>query len=296
MNYNIDGWVDDPDGVAAVESEVGVFGSAASFLTGTGKDKIVCLYDDWTKLQMQYLYLNQGKIGSCVAEATAGGVDQLKVSEIADGQREMFVGGTVAEAIYYGARVVVGKSRLRGDGAYVASAIKYIYDRGTLARQKYSFADLSEYSVKRCRDWGNNIGVPKELEVTSKEYVIGNYARVRSWEEARDSIANKCPVIFGSSYGFSSETDDEGFCKQNTTWRHAMLLFAIDDHSKRKGGGVCNSWGRNWLKIRKRKLNQPDGSFWADADVIDKIMRNGDAWSICDFKGYKAKIDSNIAW
>ena len=294
--YNIDGWIDLPDEVDAVESEVGVFGSAASFLTGTGKGKIYCFHDSYLKIGMEFPVLNQGSIGTCVAFGTGGATDGLKASEISDGQREKFVAITATEPIYYGARITVGGGRIRGDGAVVANAVKYITEWGTIARGKYDGVDLTEYSVDRAREWGNGKGFPKNIELIQKDHLIRQFTRVKSWEEARDSVANKCPVIFGSGYGFSSETDDEGFCKQNTSWNHCMWLCGIDDNSKRNGGLIANSWGRNWLKIRKRKLNQPDGTFWADAEIIDKIMRNGDCWSISDFSGYKNKIDTSISW
>ena len=60
--YNMSGWVDLPDEVDAVEAQVGVFGSAASFLTNTGKDKIVCLHDNYVKVGSSFYYVNQGNI------------------------------------------------------------------------------------------------------------------------------------------------------------------------------------------------------------------------------------------
>lgn len=293
---NTSGWINSPDDVMAVESEVGIFGSTADFLTGTGAGQIRCLHDNYEKIGIDFPHRNQGPVGSCVAFGVAGGVDAVKVTEIANGEREIFKAATSEEPIYYGARVVIGKNRIRGDGAIVAYAVKYIAEYGTIAKGKYGNIDISQYSPDRCRKWGTGSGFPKTIETISKETVIQAYSRVKSWEEARDSIYNGDPVVFGSSYGFSSETDDEGFCRQNTNWNHCMFLIAMDDLSRRKGGLISNSWGRKWLKIRKRKLNQPDGCFWADDEVIDKIMRNGDAWSISQFKGYKKEINTDISW
>jgi hypothetical protein len=296
FNYNIDGWVDIPDEVDAVESEVGVFGSAASFLTGTGKGKIVLLYGSYDKIGLEFPYVDQGNIGSCVGAATTEIVDALKATEIASGEREKFQAQTAIEPIYYGARVVIGGNRLSGDGAVVAHAIKYIATYGVLSKIKYGQIDLTNYSVDRCRRWGNGKDFPKTLESISKENTVGAYSRVKSWEELRDSIANGHPVIVGSKYGFSSETDDEGFCKYSTTWNHAMAILGVDDDSKRKSGLISNTWGRNWLKIRKRKLGQPDGSFWVDAETLDAMMKNGDAWSVASFNGYRKPVNTNVSW
>lgn len=297
MAYNINGWVNNPDAVERVTSEVGVFSACADFLTNTGAGKIVCLHDNFAKIGIEFPYKDQNPAPSCTAFGIAGGVDTLKVTEIANGDRESFVAETATEPIYYGARVVIGKSGNRGGGAVVAYGVKYVNLYGVLARKKYGSIDLTEYSADRCVRWGNNSGFPKTLETISKENVVLAYSRVKSYEEYRDSIANGNPVVVGSSYGFSSETDDEGFCKNSTTWNHCMFGLAVDDFSKRKGGLICNSWGRKWLKIRKRKLNQIDGSFWVDAEIIDKMCRNGDAWSLSSFQGYKkAAINTSVSW
>lgn len=235
-------------------------------------------------------------VSNCVAASKAGQIDVLKATEIANGERELYVNETAIEPIYYGARVVIGKNRLRGDGAVSAYAAQYVNQYGTLVKKKYGNIDLTEYSPERCRKWGSNSGFPKTLEEISKDNIVLTIARVKSWEELRDSIANGFPVSVGSRLGFSSETDDEGFCKHVTTWGHDMYYCAVDDDSKRKGALCVNSWGRRWLKIRKRKLNQPDGTFWVDAEKVDEHMRNGDAWSISGFQGFKRPIDSTISW
>ena len=294
--YNISGWVDLPEEVDAIESEFGVFGSVASFLTGTGKGKIACLHDNYTKAGSSFYYVNQGNIGSCVSAAASLIVNTLMVTEIANGEREVLKGWTSVEPLYYGARIVIGGNRIRGDGALVAHQIKYINEYGTLLKQKYGAIDLTEYSVDRCRKWGTGSGFPKTLEDISKDHTVSIFSRVKSYEEVRDSIVNGYPVEIGSSYGFASETDEDGFCKQDTTWQHALSVIAVDDDSKRKGCMISNTWPLSWLKIRKRKLNQPDGCFWVDAETIDRMMKNGDGWSIGGFNGYKKPINTNVSW
>ena len=194
MSYNTDGWVDNPDAVEEVTSEVGVFSSTADFLSNTGKGKIVCLHDNYTKLGMTFPQKDQNPAPSCTAFGIAGGIDVLKVTEIVNGERETFLAETATEPIYYGARVVVGKNSIRGGGAVVAHGVKYVNAYGVLARQKYGQIDLTYYSPDRCVRWGNNSGFPKTLESLSKENVVMAYSRVKSYEECRDSIANNHPV------------------------------------------------------------------------------------------------------
>lgn len=86
--YNMAVWVDLPDAVDAVESQVGVFGSAASFLTNTGKGKIVCLHNNYEKAGSSFYYVDQGNIGSCVSAAASLITNTLMTTEIANGERE----------------------------------------------------------------------------------------------------------------------------------------------------------------------------------------------------------------
>jgi len=49
------------------------------------------------------------------------------------------------------------------------------------------------------------------------------------------------------------------------------------------------SWGPSWISGPKRH-NQPDGSFWVDADDIERyVLRSGDCWVFSDFSGYPPK-------
>ena len=293
-NYNTNGWVYDPEAIDKVCNDLpqGIFGDAASHLKDSGAGKTVLLYKSYSKIGMDFPVLNQLSIGSCTSFGVGGAVDCLKAIEIVNGERSEYLADTVNEAIYYGSRKLSGW-RIRGDGAVVATAIKYVADYGTLARVKYGNIDLTKYNVQRCRDWGNNKGFPSELEVISKNNRIRQYSRVTSWEQCRDSIANGYPVVVGSNYGFSNTTDKQGFAKNNTNCGHCMWIGGI--RHDRVGGCIINSWGPSWNSMKTRELDEPDGVFWADADVIDKMMK-GDAWSISEHEGYPIKINSEVVW
>lgn len=293
-DYNTNGWVYLPDEIAKMEEQVGIFSSVADFLVGIGKGKIVCLHEDYEKAGIKFLVRNQGNIGSCVGFGVAGAIDTLKVSEIVSGDRELFNNYSSEEMIYGGARRL-SNYNIRGDGASVSQAVRYVNKFGVLSKGKYGNIDVTTYSVDRCRKWATSSGYPKTLETIAKETVVRQFARVKSWENFRDAIASKHPVVTGSNLGFSSQTDEEGFCKQNTNWNHCMFGLAVDDSSSRPGGMLSNSWG-NYLKILKRKFNQPDGCFWVDAEDIDRMMRDGDCWALSDFDGFKKPIDTQVSW
>lgn len=295
MPNNTSGWIFDPEAVDKVCSDLpqGIFGDAAAHLKDSGKDKTILLYKSYDKIGMKYPVLNQGDVGSCTAVSTGGAVDCLKAVEIAGGERSEFKAETVSESIYYGARKLHGW-RINGDGSAVALAVKYIAEYGTLARLKYDLVDLTKYSVQRCRDWGNNKGFPIKLEDISKQYQVKQYSRVMSWEQCRDSIANNCPVLIGSNFGFSNTTDTKGFAKNNTNWGHCMKILGI--RHDRPGGLFVNTWGPSWNSMKNREFGEPMGSFWVDADTIDRMMRSGDGWSISAHNGYPKKITMEVAW
>jgi len=72
-----------------------------------------------------------------------------------------------------------------------------------------------------------------------------------------------------------------------------MWWSGVDDSGRRPGICNQNSWGRSYHYGPKRH-NQPDGSFWIDADNADKMCRNGDAWAISNFKGFPLRADWRI--
>lgn len=294
--YNTNGWNYSPEEIDLVYSALqnGSFAQAAPLLKGEGVGKTALLHEAFAKIGMAYPVLNQLNYPTCAAFTGAGGVDLLKAVEIASGEREEFKGLTASEPLYFGARKLSGW-RIRGGGASVAMIAKYIAEYGVLLRQKYpNNIDLTEYNGDKAVRWGNNSGFPKTLEDISKDHVVREYSRIDSWESYQDSIYAGFPVLVGSNFGFESATDDLGFCKPSGEWNHAMLHIAT--RQDRPGGLIANSWGKGWLKIKKKNLNQPDGSFWCDAKYIDSMCKNGDAWNIAGFNGWKKIIDSSVGW
>ena len=294
-DHNSSGFIFLPDVSDAICEALpqGIFGAAAPHLKNSGKGLTKLLYSFYKTIDIEYPVLNQGTIGTCTSFGIAAGVDVTKVADIANGERSSFVNITATEPIYHGARKL-GGWRIPGDGASVALGIKYVHEYGTIARGVYNKIDLSNYSIEKSRSWGNNRGFPKEIEVISKDHCIEQYSRVKSYEEARDSIANDCPVVVGSSYGYSSTCDNDGIAKQNTTWGHCMVMIAI--RGDKDLILIANSWGPNWNKMPVRKYNEPKGSFWVTAENAHKMCANGDAWSISAHKGYPLKVNSEVVW
>jgi hypothetical protein len=273
------------------------FSSAAPLLGDTGKGKVSLLY----KAQERFAPVSKirQEIGSCVGHGYARADDVLTSVEIAlKGEAESWQGYSSSEWLYGTSRVLVGKGRIRGDGSVGAWAASAISEYGTLLRKKYPEVDLSSYSGSREKEWGSPSGFPKELVELGKQHVVRGTAIVRSYEEARDMLANGYPVPVCSNQGFSDKRDDEGFSRPKGIWPHCMLFVAVDDSYKRPGLLCCNrSWGDNWNSGPTRH-EQPGGTFWVDADVADKMLSQGDSYALSDKDGYKVRVNDldNRPW
>ena len=68
-----------------------------------------------------------------------------------------------------------------------------------------------------------------------------------------------------------------------------MCILGVDDSYRRPGVLVQNSWGK-WNGGPKRN-NQPDGSFWVDADEIERrILKTGDCWAYSGYDGFEKRV------
>lgn len=261
----------------------------------TGAGRVVLLYQYLEALLGRELDERDQENGSdCVGQSTAKGVDILRGVRIKGlGLPGSFVAPACASFIYGGSRVEIGKMRkgyrFRGDGSHVPFACEFIRDFGTLFMQQYPTVDLRTHSWSRSAKWGST-GVPDDLEPIARERCIKAYIPVKSYEEYRGAINNGYPVIIGSSQGFKDqrERDADGFLRPRGTWRHAMVGIAVDDAFSRPGGLIDNSWGPRWV-LGPRRHNQPLGSFWVEADVIDSMCRKGEAVAISGFDDFPEK-------
>lgn len=266
-----------------------VFGAAAPMLKDSGKDKVVLLHKVLEEVAGKF-EIHEQTIGDCVSHGWALGIDVLKAVEIhLKKEKEEFKSKTATEPIYASSRVEIGRGRLgNSDGSIGAWAARAVNEYGTLLRQKYGRFDLTKYSGSKARSWGKaNAGLPDDLEPVSREHPVRTVSLVTSYEEARDAIANGYPVAVCSMQGFQSKRDKDGFAKASGSWAHCMLFCSSDDKFKRPGLLCVNSWGPYWISGPKRH-GQPDGSFWVEADTVDKMLRRDpDSYSMSGFEGYR---------
>jgi hypothetical protein len=281
------GWIRDPDAVNAVLAALpnGVFAEAAPQLLGDEGDAF--LWEGCKKITGNHLVAhNQLDVGCCVGEGFSSAVEYLSCVEIALGTSAEFV-PVCSEAVYALSRVEIGGGRLRGDGSVGAWAAKAVSQFGVLPRQSLGSYDLSHFDPKRARNWGAS-GLPDDLEPTARQYPVRTASLVKSFPEARAAIAHGYPVAVCSDQGFSMTRDHDGFCSPRGTWNHCMCFIgAVGGH--RPGLCCLQSWGPETPGGPIGIGEHPACAFWVDAEVADRMLRQGDSWALSAFVGFPAR-------
>lgn len=264
--------------------------------SGQGAGRIRLLYQDYRQVHGNtYDPRAQGKAPSCVGQAAAAGVDFLAAVEIAQGQPERLPPAKVAvEPIYGLSRVEIGGlGPMAGGGSHCLWACQAMQKYGVVFQQDYGLIgyNLSNYSTDLCREFGRK-GIPESLELLSQIHPVHDYIQINSFAELRDAIYQGCPVIIGSNVGFGRKSganrDSEGYLSSpwfTAPWAHAMVCIGIADDD-RPGGLILNSWGADWIKGPKKFGDEPEGSFWVDRKVLERMIRQGDAYALRSFQGF----------
>jgi hypothetical protein len=240
--------------------------------------------------------LDQGDIGSCVGNAFALGVTTAQSVDHVTGKLPRPPPACSVEPIYGGARTrAMLPPQSRGpafDGTYGGAAARWITGRckdttvgGVLHREVFGTFDLRQYSVSRCRQWGDR-GVPDELAKLAAGTRM-KCVQVSTWAELCASLERGSPVAICSQVGFEPKwgatRDADGFKSRAGKWGHAMLAWGVrhrENGSPRDGALIANSWGSRWISGPRWPDDQPDGTFWADRAAVEDMLRAGDSWAI----------------
>lgn len=286
------GWVADPDEVAAVVATLPVKVFAD---TPAGKvEEIPRNVYGWKAYEKLFArpppVKDQGQVGSCVSFGTNTAIERTLAAEIV-GRRGTSAEWTryAEEATYGGSRVEIGGGRIRGDGSVGAWAAQFVTRWGVVPRKKYDTADLSAYSESRARDWGRG-GVPAEFETVAREFPVESTVQVKSWDEAKTAIAQGYFIAVCSNQGFARQRDANGVARASGSWAHCMALdgYHTDDRG-REYGHIVNSWGDRYHTGPVGWGDPGPDGFWAEASVIDRMLRQGDSWAFSGVHGFPAK-------
>ncbi len=296
---HLQGWHDDQKFVESTLQTlpIPVVSDVYHIIKDTGKGKQRFLYQYVQKCLGGKFPVQVQEIGDCVSFMYAHIVNTVKsVQALTNGLEEFTKEHlTSTEDAYAGSRVLIGRGQIGGDGSVGAWIAKYAMQYGTLCRRKYDNIDLSVYSGARARQWGQaNAGPPKILLPYAREHIVQNTSQVSSYEEARDLIYNGYPVGVCSNQGFTDRRDKDGFASPSGNWAHAMAVLAVDDNSHRPGVLIQNSWPISWIS-GPTMYEQPEGSFWCDAQVFDRMAKQNDTFSYSNFVGFPVQdIDLRI--
>lgn len=257
----------------------------------------VFLYRAVAAIDPDHFPLNQGSYGTCVAFGHAAACDIVNAQDRLAGKTSKWIPAS-PDAIYGGARnEAFGRaSRSYAQGASGRGAAKWLNEFGMLFKMPYPDhgIDLSNYSIPRCRDWGAtgnggaSDGINGKFDAEAKKHPIKTVALVRTLDELDVALANGYPVTICSGQGFTSVRDADGFCHARGSWSHCMLIVGKRGEG-RKGYLILNSWGNDWVSGPKYK-DQPDGSFYAEPNIVARILRAGDSWAISNPEGFKRNI------
>lgn len=265
---------------------------------GVGEGATRLLYKDWNAVHgTDYVPRNQGKAPSCVGQATAAAVDFLSAVEIRAGDPERAPPAQAAACVLYGlSRIEIGGlNQPNFGGSHNLWAARALHQYGAVARLDYPLLgyDLRVPSPSRAVEFGYK-GIPVGLEKIAKLHPVKEYISIDSFEELRDAIYMGCPVTIGSNVGFGEgkrTRDRDGFLNRPrrlfwaSTWNHSVVCIGVCDEGRR-GALILNSWGSNWVNGPQRFGDEPAGSFWVDADVIDEMVGQGDSFALRGFQGY----------
>jgi len=287
------GWLNLPDArrIFIKENDYPPLCELNSQIKGTGTGRTVLLWPYLEKAYGHPLTPHNQMTGDCVAHAYGLGIDILTaVQGFGSLVPERWIAESSTEAIYGGGRIQIANQHTNRAGMIGVWAGEFIKQYGVLLRivylnGKYNF---NKYNPDLTDKLGQT-GVPAALLPICKLHPVKTVSLVKSWEEVRDSVCNGYPVIMCSNVGFSTKRgrDKDGFLLPGSQpWNHSMLIAGIDDSAKRPSGLIINSWGADFLAGSPTRLGQPAGSFWADASVINRAVKQGDSTVISNYVGY----------
>lgn len=266
-------------------------------------DALIALQPNWRR--------GAQKIGDCVSWGWEVGCTIATAVDIYI-RREpwQWHGPYATEPIYGGSRVEARPGRKTGgwrDGSYGGAAAKWITEWGCLKRLNYSVVtgnaehDLTTYSGNKAKQWGNyGCGGKKDagsLDEVAKEYPCKEAVLVTDFDNAANCILNGFPIAVCSGQGFTKTRDKDGFCRPHGSWSHCMCFVGV--RFDRPGLLCMNSWGYSNKGPHGIKTHDEvmKCSFWVDADICNRMLRQKDSFAITGVDGLEPReVDFSSDW
>lgn len=293
------GWIPDQTAYDNLASEC-PYKLSDLMASDSESDSEVLLFESELKVDGKYRKTHYQKANSCTSHGIGGGIDQAAYVEIANGADFMFE-EAATEVIYGGAVVNVGRSR--GDnGAVVSYGLKFC-QQGYAIRGEYK-ADGRTFNLRDYTKENDlyfcNKGVSAEM-LKFCDRKIGTLIPIESVEDAVKCLKKKIPIVAGSNQGFSSATDAKGFCSPRGNWAHCTFWNGVID-GPRPGINYQQSWNgiqpTNTPTVTLpsgREITLPQGNFFVDLDIIERMIRQGEAFGIVLESGMRRLVYGRTA-
>lgn len=232
------------------------------------------------------------EIGSCVAHGAAHAVycSEAVAWQLGDRPEPPLL---VHQASIYGGSRVEARGR-PGDGASPYGgysdgstgyhAARWLKDWGVIWKRAYPSADCSTSTPDMEKAWGafgaGGKGDAGRLDAEAKKTPCEYVTQVRTWDEVVAAITSGHPITLASSQGFSRTLDKDSFAAPSGVWMHQMAGIGVR-FGAREGLAIINSWG-DYLSYTAPRYPEdlPDGVFWADRWVVERMLSQGDCWAI----------------
>ncbi len=232
------------------------------------------IFNHTKRVALLYKYLPitthyQGKNPDCVAHAAAVAIELLNGIEHAlfdaPAPREVRVAYLHAKSVMKGEK-----------GAAVEDVIKVLQKGFLWKTGPYNFKDH-----RRLRSYASQLDAR-----------IKTAKRITSWDQAANAIKSFQPIIISADVTFKNAVlNKDGFIRpskrgrKSERWGHAWCLIGVDDRFHRPGGLLLSSWGEDWPDGTGSRHDQPKGSAWVDAEVLNKMLsKYGDSFAISNIQ------------
>lgn len=283
---NLGGWIDNPAEVERIVSQFKypLFGDAVPKSDYQAEKKDTLLFNIFREVVGGDAPKGPQKIGDCVSWGWSNSVNYAQAVQIKNGSRHVY-SEIATEATYALSRVEYGNlDGSYSDGSVGAWAALAAAKGGYVSRKYLESKGLSgAYDPRRAKEWGAK-GLPDDFEPEARMHLFKSVTMVTSFEEAAEAIQRLYSVPVCSNRGFTMTRDKDGFCRPSGTWNHCMLFCGVIFGSR--PGLLCSqSWGANTPSGPKAH-DQPDNTFFVDADVADGMLKQRDSYIVGSFDGF----------
>jgi hypothetical protein len=291
------GWIRDEEQSEAALAEMPhpEFKEAApKTMKGTGEGKTILLFKALEKVTNKKMPVFKQEIGDCVSFGGGIVTDLLACIEIMNGDAEEFIAHTATEVCYNFMRHEIGKDRIgREDGGLGTWMGNALVKCGTVRRGKYGNVNLTKYSGATAKKFGApGFELPRDIQDHGLDHLIQTASLITSFNQLRDAYANGYPAFVCSMQGFEGanggrpKKDKDGFLKPRGQWPHCMPIIGVKD-DERPGALIYNQWD-DWVD-GPCPYDEPICSFWADAEVVDDMLRGRDSMVVSGLNGYRVQ-------